>query len=564
MKSSIRVAARLSRTLSIRVVKRGFSWHLRCMKVFRYARLVAVVFLLVLTSCAARANPALGAHVNLQAVHLKEGEQQREHSGPFQVPEILRERVDFWKSVFSKYGRAHSIVHHRDFPQIVFGVIDLSREIDVMSPTAFSAYKESVVQRTIEDVRAQLIELADGNAPRTPFQERMVEEFARRNVTPSVGRTWVEQDLIRSQTGIRERYAEAIRRAWRYLPVMEQIFVSEYGLPVELTRIPFIESSFDYAAYSSVGAAGIWQFMPKTARAHRMLVGRHVDERRDPLKATRAAAEYLRGAFNSLGAWPLAITSYNHGIGGVRAKVRQAGTEDLAQIIESPSERYFGFASTNFYPEFLAAVEIFEDPRAYFPEVQEEPPLQVASYSVRKSVPAPYVAKQLGMTIEDLREANYALLDSVWSGRVSIPAGYTLRVPIYYRQRADRFFGAGVTEPVAQNIVERRGGVSDQSRAQVARNDLGNMPVLRAEPIEVSQVASEPRPTTTRRIGIGVTPTSGALKRKQAATKTVTVRSGDTLSTIAKKYGTRVERIKQLNNMRGSKVSAGQKLLVPG
>jgi membrane-bound lytic murein transglycosylase D len=78
----------------------------------------------------------------------------------------------------------------------------------------------------------------------------------------------LNEDLIRSQTGIREKCREALRRSGRYIHAMERIFVQEYGLPVELTRIPFIESSFDYEAYSSVGAAGIWQFMRSTARLY--------------------------------------------------------------------------------------------------------------------------------------------------------------------------------------------------------------------------------------------------------------------------------------------------------
>jgi membrane-bound lytic murein transglycosylase D len=250
-------------------------------------------------------------------------------------------------------------------------------------------------------------------------------------------RRLLEEDLIRTQTGIRERYADAIRRAWKYLPIIEQIFVSEYGLPKELTRLPFIESSFDYTAYSSVGAAGIWQLMPRTARGFHLVVGRFIDERRDPIKATRAAAEYLRSAYRSLGSWPLAITSYNHGVAGVRSKVVKAGTSDISEIVEHPSERYFGFASSNFYPEFLAALEIFDNHKRYFPEVAEEPPLRVISYPLRSAMSGPYVARQLGIPLEELQEANYAVLDPVWEGRAKIPAGYVLRIPAHYRSRVD-------------------------------------------------------------------------------------------------------------------------------
>jgi membrane-bound lytic murein transglycosylase D len=486
------------------------------------------------------------------------------NEGPFAVPENLRERVDFWKDIFTKYGSAHSVIHHRDFPQIVFGVLDLSRERDAMSASSFDAYKTAVVKRTVENLEEQLLELSAGQSARTPFQERVLGELRRRRLPVSVLRDWVEQDLIRTQTGIRERYAEAVRRAWRYLPVMEQIFVSEYGLPKELTRIPFIESSFDYTAYSSVGAAGIWQFMPKTARAHRMVVGRHVDERRDPLKATRAAAEYLRSAYNSLGSWPLAITSYNHGVGGVRSKARKAGTYDLAAIIEDPSERYFGFASTNFYPEFLAAVEIFEDHQRYFPEVREEPPLRVVSYVMRGATSAPQLASRLGIPVEHLREANYGLLDSVWSGRASIPSGYTLRVPLEYRGRADQFFGSGTMEHVLKVGAERRDRPSRTDSDSSKEDEFPSLPVVPIESLEFEEAVRRP----PQRVGGSaparrVTPNSSVAKRKSVSTRSVAVRSGDTISSLAKRYGVGVERIKQLNNIRGSKLQAGQRILIP-
>jgi membrane-bound lytic murein transglycosylase D len=250
---------------------------------------------------------------------------------------------------------------------------------------------------------------------------------------------------------------------------MEQIFVSEYGLPKELTRLPFIESSFDYTAYSSVGAAGIWQFMPRTARSHHLRVGAQIDERRDPIKATRAAAEYLRSAYRSLGSWPLAITSYNHGVGGVRSKVSKAGTDDLAEIIEHPTERYFGFASSNFYPEFLAALEIFDDHKRYFPEIVVEPPLRVVSYPLRSAMSAAYVARQLGMPIEELREANYAILEPVWLGRAKIPAGYTLRVPVQYRERIDTLLKPEpVPERPRKSQVSSKG--SSSARAPTAKS----------------------------------------------------------------------------------------------
>ncbi len=535
---------------------------------------VVALALFSAVSSPAWGNPGLGTTVSL-----KSNVRVDAYQGPFKVPPILRERVDFWKAVFTTYGAGHSVIHHRDFPQIVFGVVDLSREREAMSPTAFSAYKSTVVDRTVADIKSQMLALADGASASTPFQERMLEQLDRRGLRPWVLKAWIDQDLIRTQTGIRERYAEAIRRSWRYLPVMEQIFVAEYGLPKELTRIPFIESSFDYTAYSSVGAAGIWQFMPKTARVHRMLVGRHVDERRDPVKATRGAAEYLRSAYNSLGSWPLAVTSYNHGVGGVRSKVRKAGTEDLARIIEDPSERYFGFASTNFYPEFLAAVEIFDSHETYFPEVPEEPPLRVASYSMRRAVSAPQMAAKLGIPLSELREANYGLMESVWSGRASIPSGYTLRVPISFKQRADSFFGIGRAEPVMESPRPRTVQVAQRdSRGQGAPEQSEVFTISSAEAAalfnegrgtQVERGASSQGVDSGRRggdkqnVASRITPNSTKSKKKSAAVKSYTVRAGDTLGSIASKHKVRIERLRQVNNLKGSKVLVGQKLLIP-
>jgi membrane-bound lytic murein transglycosylase D len=532
----------------------------------------AVMAITLACSSSACANPGVGANLGLRANIRPDA-----HGGIFAVPERLRPRVEFWKDIFTKYGTGHSVIHHKDFPQITFGVIDLSREYQAMSRTAFDAYKSEVVKRTVEDVQKQLLELADGGNARTQFQQRALTHIEDRGWSRQVLRTWVEQDLIRTQTGIRERYAEAIRRAWRYLPVMEQIFVQEYGLPKELTRLPFVESSFDYTAYSSVGAAGIWQFMPRTARSHRMLVGRYVDERRDPIKATRAAAEYLRSAYSSLGSWPLALTSYNHGVGGVRSKVRKAGTDDLAAMIEDLNERYFGFASTNFYPEFLAAVEIFEEHAKYFPEVEEAQPLRVVSYPIQRSVNASALASRLGISTEDLREANYALLDPVWSGRASIPSGYALRVPVAFKERADRLFGSGVgvlppavLEPArivpvssmaSESVYTAKRGDTLQS---IARK-FGVTPtdITRANGLSSSKVSSGQQLRIARTTSSAAPVPEKKTQAKASSPSYVTVKKGDTLATIAQKRGISIERLKSANRMRGNTIVAGQKLKLP-
>jgi membrane-bound lytic murein transglycosylase D len=549
----------------------------------------ALVFctLMVCFPCSGEATPGFGSNLGLQS-----GIRESSVSGPFQVPSKLRPRVDFWKDVFAKYGRNQVVIHHREFPQVVFGVLDFSSEAEGMSDVELKQHKSRVEKETVLSMKEQIRQLVNGEDPSTPFQESFVEKM---RMVPEGARSYrrlLDEDLIRTQTGIRERYAQAIGRAWKYLPVMEQIFTSEYGLPKELTRLPFIESSFDYTAYSSVGAAGIWQFMPRTARSHRMLVGRYVDERRDPVKATRGAAEYLRLAYQELGSWPLAITSYNHGVGGVRSKVRAAGTSNLADIIEHPSERFFGFASTNFYPEFLAAVEIFQDHDKYFPEVSVQPPLRLVAYPVKTPMSTSQASRQLGVPLENLREANYALLDPVWKGSAKIPAGYVLQVPVQY---TDKMNQVRTPEPIKSRIVTTSSGEGKMYR--VTRKDslqsvaarfnttperIAQMNRLTRNELELGQVLLVPQNGSSSRnqppvpdvvVAAANEPVREAPVAKISAPtkktasapqpRTHKVRRGETLGSIAARYGRSIADVKRANKMRSSTVVAGQVLRIP-
>ena len=483
-------------------------------------------------------------------------------SKAFRVSSKLRPRVDFWKDIFTRYGAAQMVVHHRDFPQIVFGVIDLSKEQARMSPRLFEKHRSKVSKSTIREIGKQLKLLSKGGGAKSAFQARMLEELKQRNLSPSVLSQWVRDDLIRTQTGIKERYAEAIKRAWRYMPVMERIFVDEFGLPKELTRLPFIESSFDYTAHSSVGAAGIWQFMPRTARVYKMAVGRYVDERRDPIKATRAAARYLKTAHEALGSWPLAIISYNHGVAGVRSKLKKAGNRDLESIIEYPKKRFFGFASTNFYPEFLAAVEVYNNHQYYFPDVKAVSPLEVVSYRMPRSASANSVVKSLGIPTEELREANYGLLDPVWRGRARIPAGYTFHIPAQYKERGEavlrNFKVRGDTQ--SSGIVPVAYRMSDDGNYRVRRGD--SLYTIARKFGTTTTALKRLNGLTSSRIysGQNLRVSSKASSAKRLQYQKVRVKKGDSLYTLARKYGTSIGALREINGLKSDNIRIGQTL----
>ncbi len=242
---------------------------------------------------------------------------------PFPVPAGLEPAIEFWKKVFTEYSLSQLIF---------FDPLDMSRIYDV-------------------------IEVGEGNRSDNYINAERARIAAERGV---------DIDRVKAQRGVKERTAAGVKRSGRYLAQIQRIFV-ERGLPPELTFLPIVESSYEIDARSSVGALGIWQFMPRTGRQY-LRINRGIDERRDPLESSRAAAAYLKEAYEMLGSWPLAITSYNFGPAGMARAVATVQSENLVELIQQYDHPYWGFAPKNFYAEFLAAVEIGSNPEPLLPQ----------------------------------------------------------------------------------------------------------------------------------------------------------------------------------------------------
>ncbi len=484
----------------------------------------------------------------------------------FEVPLRLQPRVNFWVDIFTRYGKNHAVVHHRAYPQIVFGVFDFSAAAAELDPVALERFRKSELNSFTAALSRDLEYLGTGAPPQNEQQRKLVQ---RMTVVPGGVQKYrdaVRDDLIRSQTGIREKYIEAIERSGRYLPIIERIFVQDYGLPLELTRLPFVESSFDYKAYSSVGAAGIWQFMPRTGRIY-MTVNNLVDERRDPVIASESAAKYLQAAYRRLGTWPLAVTSYNHGVGGVAKAVKKMGTTNIASIIEHSSDRPFGFASNNFFPSLLAALHVYENRQIYFPGIAIEPTIRYESVRLNQSVSVAHVMKQLGISTESLRNLNYALGESIWKGRQAIPRGYSLKVPPEYSARL-----ANLRVPEARPLPSappassvyggtvyrvRKGdtlsGIAKRYGISVAK--LMDMNGLSTPVVKTNQtLIVKPRESGQR---IEKTPA-----RPASSVRRYRVKKGDTLWDIARSYDLSLEKL-QRANPGGSSVRPGQLVVIP-
>jgi membrane-bound lytic murein transglycosylase D len=369
---------------------------------------------------------------------------------------------------------------------------------------------------------------------------------------------------------LRERFAEGIQISRRYLPEMEDIFRRE-GVPVELTRLPLIESCFNLRAYSKAKAAGIWQFIPSTGRLY-MRIDRVMDERRDPLISTRAAARFLKQNYETLGAWPLAITAYNHGRQGVVNGVKTVGTKDIVEIIRRYRGPRFGFASRNFYPEFLAAIEVERDHEHHFGPLQMEPPLTYEEVELTDFITLKHIAHCANTDITNVLHLNPAFEGAISNGRAYVPRGYRVRVPPGAAQMFQQRYTtlpshAKWSRQKSEFIIHtvRRG----QTLAGIARGYGTTTQTLqrlnglrRASLIRVGQRLKVPsrdgRPAAER---------YATAKNTMSARHLFIfhkVRRGQTLASIARRYGTNVSTLRHLNGVRNVKsLQIGQTLRVP-
>jgi membrane-bound lytic murein transglycosylase D len=212
--------------------------------------------------------------------------------------------------------------------------------------------------------------------------------------------------------------ARAFTRARRYAPMMRSVF-QDKGLPVELVNLAFVESEVNPRATSPAKAAGIWQFVPSTARSYGMRRTAAVDERRDPEKSTRAAAEYLARLYQRFDSWPLALAAYNAGEGTVQRAIARQHTTDFWRL-RLPKE------TQRFVPAFMAMTLVARDPKRYgFSPPPEEPHDTDVAY-VTRSTEIQHLAAAAGTTVKHLRELNPELI-----GRAtpSDCAPYPLRIP---------------------------------------------------------------------------------------------------------------------------------------
>ncbi|WP_296898532.1 lytic transglycosylase domain-containing protein [Thiohalocapsa sp.] len=344
-------------------------------------------------------------------------------SADFPLPAGLEDNVTFWKKVYTEWGRDKVVIHDDRHLAVVYQVAQLPGPIEAVYTPAQKDYVRALRERWSDRLRG--LERRIAARARLSAEEEKLKGTLEAAGGP--GATFGAAERVRSQRGVRERYHGGLERSGRWLAKFREIF-RRYGLPEDLALLPHVESSFQANARSSAGASGMWQFIRSTGRTY-MTVNSSIDERLDPVAAADGAARYLKNSYNKLRDWPLALTSYNHGLGGMMRAKERFGT-DFVRIVRDYDGRYFGFASRNFYAQFLAARHVALNAERYFPEgVRYAEPLTDQPVRLRYPATVDELALQYRVPRSVLTERNLAWLDPVSSGARPVPAGTTLWVP---------------------------------------------------------------------------------------------------------------------------------------
>jgi membrane-bound lytic murein transglycosylase D len=452
-------------------------------------------------------------------------------------PPALEPDVQFWIRVYTQISTDAGFIHDQHDLSVVYETL----HFDADMPPAARQREVDAERRRFHDI---LLRLASRVAPASPEERRVRALWADASAT----RLAAAADDVRFQLGQSDRFRAGLVRAGAWQSHIAEV-LAQMGLPPELAVLPDVESSFNPAAYSKVGAAGLWQFLRSTGRRF-LRIDAAVDERFDPFRETEAAAQLLAYNYRLLGTWPLAITAYNHGAAGMLRAREQLGTTDIVRIVRDYHSPSFGFASRNFYVSFLAALAVTQDPQKYFGTLPRSAPIRFHEVRMPARAQAAELLRALNIDRHALEQLNPALRPAVWSGRRAIPAGYVLRLPAAQSDWTSQLLAQrlGGAHEVQVAVTQRLAGTAPAGRAGAgpgaARADVRPVALAPAAAAAATDVLLDSRADT-----------AGTVLQAAAAMASgpqfYLVQPQDTISSIADRTGVPLARLMTLNAIPG-------------
>ena len=468
----------------------------------------------------------------------------------FPRPPSLEPAVQFWIKVYTEVDTLSGYLHDSRNLSVIYQRLPLQR---------------SKIESTRKSIQEDLRVLAKGKRTRLTRSQRHILDLWPDGVADA---TLLDAaSNVRWQLGQSDRFLEGLIRSGAYRAHINQV-IREKNLPLELGVLPHVESSFNPGAYSSASAAGMWQFGRATGKRF-MRIDHIVDERMDPYTATSAAMSLLEFNYSILGTWPLALTAYNHGAGGMARAKRQLGTDRIEEIIANYKGRAFGFASRNFYPQFLAVIDVENNARRYFGDLRLKKAPEFTSVTTDSFIDAEVFARSVGISLEQFQADNAALRPIVWDGTKRIPKGFKVKVrrrvasnPGSLLAQIPDDYKFSVQTPDISYVIERGDSLSViASRFNTSVSKLASLNQLASRHrIQIGQRLLLPQ-ENVQPLSLGAS-TSPMAKPDDGI---YSVRRGDTVSVIATRFAVGEIDLLRINHITDPhRIYPGQQLTLPG
>ncbi len=414
---------------------------------------------------------------------------------------------------------------------------------------------------------SEVVEDSETSVSKTEVSSSVIEHNAEQSYHSEYGEVNLKQNSMVEKwigyfQGKGRRWMDLyLSRSTRYMPMMKNT-LREYGLPEDLVFVSMIESGFSPMARSRAAAVGYWQFIKPTAKTYGLTVNQYIDERRDPVLSTRAAAEYFKALYTLFGSWHLALASYNSGENRVKSVVMKTFTRDFWELVRL---RKIPPETQNYVPKFIAAALIAKDPAKYgFNEISFEPALNYDTVNLKHGISLKKLATALNIDDEELKLLNPKYRSDYVP---TAPRGDTVfRVPSGKKDQAlASLESANMETPkiIAGDDETYRIRSGDSLSTIAHKHGTSVHTLLKLNHFnghQLLRVGSSIR--VPERFVAEETVTS---RKPTQADGSHVVRRGENLSTIARMYNLTLDELKRLNKLsRRSTIRTGDRLIIRG